>query len=209
FSPILILLAPFLWISPTSYPLQFAKIVALGTPIVPLYYLLRQAHPRLAPLLVLAYVLNPVLHQTALEEFHEIMLAAPLIGLAGYAARRESVKLLLLSLGMLLLVREDMGVYVALFGLYWLCCYPARRRLGVAIMLAGVGWLAGMALVVLPLLRSGTNQVLGGAQGSAQLLADLRDPLPLVLSFVSASKGWAVLKLMLPLAGLPLLARGE
>ena len=35
-----------------------------------------------APLLALAYVLNPLLHQTALEEFHEIMLAAPLLGLA-------------------------------------------------------------------------------------------------------------------------------
>ncbi|MDQ2997056.1 MAG: DUF2079 domain-containing protein [Chloroflexota bacterium] len=88
FSPILLLLAPLFWISPTSYPLQFAKIVALGTPIVPLYYLLRQTHPQLAPLLVLAYVLNPLLHQTALEAFHEIMLAALLIGLACYAARR-------------------------------------------------------------------------------------------------------------------------
>jgi uncharacterized membrane protein len=209
FSPALLLLAPLFWISPTSYPLQFAKIVALGTPILPLYWLLRHKHPTLAPLMVLAYILNPLLHQTALEEFHEIMLAAPLIGLAGYAARRENVRLLLLSLGLLLLVREDMGVYVALFGLYWLCCYPARRRLGVAIMVAGVGWTVGITLVVLPLLRTGTDQALGGAQASAQLLVVLRDPLALLLSFVSSSKGWAVLALLLPLAGLPLFARGE
>src|SRR4029079_15323830 len=177
FSPILILLAPFLWISPTSYPLQFAKIVALGTPIVPLYYLLRQAHPRLAPMLVLAYVLNPLLHQTALEEFHELMLAAPLIGLAGYAARREKIALLAASLGLLLLVREDMGVYVGLFGLYWLCCYRTNRWLGVALMAAGVAWMAGIALLVLPQLRAGSDHALGGAQASAQILATLRDPL--------------------------------
>jgi len=128
FSPILLLLAPLFWISPTSYPLQVAKIIALGTPILPLYWLLRHKHPTLAPLMVLAYALNPLLHQTALEEFHEIMLAAPLLGLAGYAARRENVRLLLLSLG-LLLVREDMGVYVALFGLYWLCCSPALKQI--------------------------------------------------------------------------------
>ena len=89
FSPALLLLAPLFWISPTSYQLQFAKIVALGTPILPLYWLLRHKHPTLAPVMVLAYILNPLLHQTALEEFHELMLAAPLIGLAGYAARRD------------------------------------------------------------------------------------------------------------------------
>jgi len=209
FSPILLLLAPLFWVSPTSYPLQFAKIVALGTPIVPLYYLLRQTHPKLAPLLVLAYVLNPLLHQTALEEFHEIMLAAPLIGLACYAARRENIKLLVASLGLLLLVREDMGVYVALFGLYWLCCYHEHRWLGVALIAAGVAWMAGVALLVLPQLRAGSDQALGGAQASAQILAALRDPQALLLSFFSGDKGWAALRLLLPLAGLPLLARGE
>ena len=209
FSPALLLLAPLFWISPTSYPLQFAKIVALGTPILPIYWLLRQTHPTLAPVIVLAYVLNPLLHQTVLEEFHEIMLAAPLIGMACYAARRENVTLLLVSLGLLLLVREDMGVYVALFGLYWLCCYHDRRWLGIAIVFAGVAWMAVVAMVVLPLLRAGADQALGGAQASAQILAALRDPLQLLLSFVSGSKGWAALTLLLPLAGLPLFARGE
>ncbi len=209
FSPILLLLAPFFLISPTSYPLQFAKIIALGTPILPLYWLLRHKHPTLAPVFVLAYVLNPLLHQTALEEFHEIMLAAPLIGLACYAARRENIKLLLISLGLLLLVREDMGVYVALFGLYWMCCYHNRRWLSIALVFAGAAWMAGIALLVLPQLRAGTDQALGGAQASAQILAALRDPPALLLSFASGSKGWAVLALLLPLAGLPLVARGE
>ncbi len=209
FSPILLLLAPLFWIWPTSYPLQVTKIVALGIPIVPLYYLLRHNHPRIAPLFVLAYLLNPLLHQTALEEFHEIVLAAPLIGLACYAARREQIKLLLASLGLLLLVREDMGVYVALFGLYWLSCYPAQRWLGPALIAAGVAWMAGVSLLVLPQLRAGSDQALGGAQASAQILAALRDPLALLLSFVTGDKGWAVLRLLLPLAGLPLFARGE
>src|SRR3954465_7232818 len=39
FSPILLLLVPLFWLSPTSYPLQFAKIVALGASILPLYWL--------------------------------------------------------------------------------------------------------------------------------------------------------------------------
>jgi hypothetical protein len=209
FSPILLLLAPLFWISPTSYPLQFAKIVALGMPIVPLYYLLRQTQPQLAPLLVLAYLVNPLLHQTALEEFHEIMLAAPLIGLACFAARRENIKLLGASLGLLLLVREDMGAYVALFGLYWLCCYRRYRWLGAALIAAGVAWTAGIALLVLPQLRAGSDQALGGARASAQILDAVRDPLALLLSFATGHKSWATLQLLLPLAGLPLLARGE
>ena len=91
------------------------------------------------------------------------MLAAPLIGLACYAARRENIKLLLLSLGLLLLVREDMGVYVALFGLYWLCCYPVVAGLALRSCCRGGldGW---VALLVLPLLRAGTDQALGGAR---------------------------------------------
>jgi hypothetical protein len=102
-----------------------------------------------------------------------------------------------------------MGIYVALFGIYWLCCYPRRRWLGLAIAFAGMAWMLVVGLVVLPQLRAGTNQALGGAQASAQLLAALRDPRQLLLSLVSAGKGWAALALLLPLAGLPLLARGE
>ncbi|HEX9370878.1 MAG TPA: DUF2079 domain-containing protein [Roseiflexaceae bacterium] len=209
FSPALLLLAPLFWIAPNSYPLQLAKIVALAAPVIPLYLLMRTKHPALAPLLVLAYVLNPLLHQTALEEFHEIMLAAPAIGVACYAARRDNVRLLLGSLGLLLLVREDMGIYVALFGVYLLCFYRGWRRLGIGVLLAGLVWVAVMATAVLPLLRSGTPQALGGAQASARLLATLTDPRGLLLSFFTANKGWAVLALLLPLAGLPLLARGE
>ncbi len=209
FSPALLAIAPLFLVAPNSYPLQFTKIIALGLPILPLYWLLRQKHPLLAPLLVLAYVCNPLVHQTALEEFHEIMLAAPPIALACYAARQDRTKLLLASLGALLLVREDMGIYVALFGFYLCCFYPQKRWLGLGVMLAGFAWVIGMAVIVMPSLRSGTDQVLGGAQASAQIIAALRDPVALIGGFLTHDKRWAVATLLLPLAGLPLLARGE
>lgn len=208
FSPALLLLAPLFWFAPNSYPLQLAKIAALGLAILPLYWLLHKRHPVLAPLLVLAYVLNPLLHQTALEEFHEIMLAAPLIGLACYAMSQANARLLLASLGLLLLVREDMAIYVIVSGLY-LCFRRGQRRLAVGIICAGLLWMLALTAVIMPLLRSGTDQALGGAQASAQIMAAIRDPLALLRSIFTNDKGWAVLTVLLPLAGLPLLARGE
>ena len=70
FSPLLALVAPLFWLAPDARTLIVVEMALLAMAVLPAYLILRQSSPRLAPLLVLAFVLNPQLHQLAVEDFH-------------------------------------------------------------------------------------------------------------------------------------------
>ena len=110
FSPLLAILAPLFWITTDASVLLIVEIIALSMAIIPGYLILRQRHVVLAPLLVLGFVLNPALHTLALQEFHEIMLAIPLLSLAMYALYLRKMPLFYVALALTLLVREDMAI---------------------------------------------------------------------------------------------------
>jgi uncharacterized membrane protein len=214
FSPLLALLVPLFSLAPDARTLLVIEILALASAIVPAYATLRKRYPVLAPLLALAFVLNPMLHLTAQEEFHEIMLAVPLLALAMYALAAEHPRLLYASLLLVMLVREDMAIYVASFGLCLLCCRPRYRRAGAFFITVGVLWFAVVTGVVMPALGSGGYRharLLAGAGNSpAQAILSLvRDPMQLMRALLTAEKAKALLRTFAPLAGLPLLADGQ
>lgn len=210
FSPILALLAPLFWLAPNGYMLQIVKVAALALALLPTGLWLREKSPRLALWVMVALALNPALHQLALQEFHEIILAAPLIAVAFYAAERQHLRSFLAALVLLLLVREDMGVYVALWGAYLLFFRPAWRKIGAFLLLIGLLWTTSLAVWIMPYFqKSADQQLLGGAYVGSQLLAGLQS-LEMIWQMLSSGTSWqAVLALLLPLAGLPLLARGQ
>lgn len=213
FSPALALLAPFFWLAPDARALLVVEAVALATAIIPGYLLLRARYPAFAPLLVLAFVLNPLLHQTTLEEFHEIMLAAPALALAVYALETRRNHLLLASLGLALLVREDVALYVASFGLYVLVCRPKQRRQGVLLIGLSAIWLLVLTGVVMPALGDAPyrhTRVFGSFGDSipAVIFGLARDPFRLLTPLLSLATVRAVVRVLGPLAGLPLLAPG-
>jgi len=212
FSPALAILAPLFWVAPDARTLIVVEMIVLGIAILPAYARLRVRYPALAPFLILAFVLNPLLHQTALEEFHEVMLAVPPIVLAVYALRHDQMPLLLLALALTLLVREDMGIYVASFGLYIFACRPRRRWMGFGLVLAGLAWTLSLTVLWKPHasfgliapIASGHSSSVESAQGVARALVSQVLQIP-----ADPKKVTAIFRLFLPLAGLPLLATGE
>jgi hypothetical protein len=155
FSPALAVLAPLMWVAPDARPLLVVQIAVLAATILPAYAILHDRHPRLAPGLVAAYCLNFLVHRTALVEFHEIMLAALPLSVSAWALFRRRRWLVVASGVAALLVREDMGVYVAVLGLYAALVQPGSRWFGLTLVLLGAGWTALMPTVVLPALGLG------------------------------------------------------
>jgi uncharacterized membrane protein len=214
FSPILVLLVPLFWLMPDARVLLVIEVIALGTAVVPAYLYLRSRRARLAPLIVLAFALNPMLHQVLQQEFHELMLAVPALAIALIGLQTGRQRLLVTGLILTLLVREDMGLYVASFGLYLVIFRPRQRLLGAILIVASVAWFLGIVRWVIPSFGGGTYRHFGQFADSADSIGEVlgsmaRDPLTLLSRLMSSSTAKALAYVLLPLAGLPLLVPGE
>jgi len=119
FHPIIATLAPLYWIwdNPCSLLIGQAIVVAASIPVV--YRFVRRRTSEPAALLISAgYAIGwPILSLIDFD-FHEIAFANLFMALAIDAYDRRRDRQLLIWCGLLLLVREDMGILVALFGLF-------------------------------------------------------------------------------------------
>ena len=211
FSPLLVILAPLFWFAPDARTLQVAGMLALATSLVPGFLILRTKYPLLGPLLVLGLVLNPLLHASASEDIHTILLAATTVGIAIYALHTSRYRLLVVALALTLMAREDMPIYVGSFGLFLFLFRPGRRRLGFAIGVGAVVWLLVTTLLIMPALNEGSYRHGDQIQG---ILANLRaaaaalaaEPRNASQLFLSSSFALNLARVLLPLALLPLLA---
>jgi uncharacterized membrane protein len=213
FSLLLLILAPFFSVWPDARVLMVAESIALTTSIIPAYLIVRARYPRLAPLLVLAFAFSPLLHQTVTAEFHGVMLATPFLAWAFYGVYTRRTWLLLSMLGLAVLAREDVGLYVASFGLFMLIFRKGQRLLGAAIMAFGALWVIVIINWVMPSLGTAYHHWIAFSSVGGESLSDmvrnaLRDPVQLIASTVTPSKLKALVRLIAPLAGLPLLAFG-
>lgn len=213
FSLLLLILAPFFSIWPDARVLMVAESIALTTSIIPAYLIVRGRYPRLAPLLVLAFAFSPLLHQTVTAEFHGVMLATPFLAWAFYGMYTRRTWLLLSMLGLAVLAREDVGLYVASFGVFMLLFRKGQRVLGAALIAFGALWVIVIINWIMPSMGTAYHHWVAFSSVGGESLSDmarnaLRDPLQLISSMLTPSKLRALVELIAPLAALPLLALG-
>jgi uncharacterized membrane protein len=147
FEPVLALISPLYWLWPDVRVLLVLQAVALALGSLPIYLYARRRlgefgsdFALLALLPAAAYLVYPPLHSANLNDFHEVALLPALIGFALYGLLTGRRRLMFLSLGLCLLVKEDLTVTLLVFSLYILLLKPAgfRRRDGV--------WMGALAL---------------------------------------------------------------
>lgn len=210
FSLLLVIVAPLFYIWSDPRMLMAVQQIVLTCSIIPAYLILRKPYPRLAPALVLIFVCSPLLHQTAAAEFHGIMLAVPFLSWALYALYTRRTWSLVIPLALALLAREDVGIYVASFGLFLLLFRKGQRLLGAGLIALGGLWLIAIINWVMPALGQAYRhfKVFSALGGSMPEIAGnvLKDPGRIIGIMVTTSKLKALLGLLAPLAGLPLLA---
>ncbi len=209
FEPIILLLAPLYALIRHPITLLVLQAVALGCSAIPL---VRIARRRLAPLpalgVGLVYLTNPFLHNTNAFEFHPLAFAplALLATLDAWDSRR--FRLFLLFIFVSLLVREDVGLVIAAFGLLSFVARRTRRWMFVPLA-AGLAWFVGSLILIERWNPAGSYKFLvyygwlGGSLGEAATNAVLKFHLVLGHLFRPENLIIAV-ALLLPFLLLPL-----
>jgi uncharacterized membrane protein len=149
FSPILMLLAPLYWIHNSPYNLLLAQAVLLAAAALPIWsFTRRRLGTTPAYLVVVVYLLYWPLQSALAFDFHEAafapLLTALLIERADVGKWRQAA----VAAGLLLLVKEDMGLVVAMTGV-WIMI-RGHRRVGAYFTAAGIAVMGLIIEVVMP-----------------------------------------------------------
>jgi uncharacterized membrane protein len=148
FSPIDAVLAPLYWIYNGPQTLLVAQAVLFALAIPPLWVFTRRAFGGgqkatvAAYLVSAAYALSWPIASALAFDFHEVAFAPVLTAVALERLQAGRLRTALIALAALLLVKEDMGLFVAGIGVYLAVARPrvVRRQLVVAgaLVIAGI-----------------------------------------------------------------------
>ena len=212
FHPIIALAGPLYWIwnSPAVLLMVQAALVAASVPVVYSFALRRMSRAG-ALVVAFSYGVGWAIQAMVDFDFHEVALGVPLLAVAIDALDRRDDRTLLVSAGLLLLVREDMGAVLAMIGLLRLAWRP--RRTGYLLIGAGIaGYLIVTSLVIPAFAPNGqfaywTFDALGPDLPHAVLNIFIHPVHTVRLLFTPAVKAETLAYFFVPLALLPLRSR--
>ena len=147
FSPIFILLVPlqFIWNDPRVFSL--VQTIGFAVAGLFLYRVVYKKQPAIAPWFLLAFYLNPVMHQVALLELRRITLAVPFLAMALFGLAEKRRWLTAVGLLLALMCKENVALIVVMFGVF-LIVMERDWRWGGAFIAFGFLW-AGMVIFVI------------------------------------------------------------
>lgn len=213
FDPIVAALAPLWWAWPDATMLLAVQAAAVALGAVPVFLLARKhVGSEWAGLgFALAYLLYPATQWLVLDDFHPVALATPLLLLAFWWLDEGRLAPFAVAAGLACLSKEHVGFAVAAMGL-WYALSRRRPRAGLAIAAAGAAAAVLATAVVVPAFSPGAGSPFAGRYESVGgspagiARAAVTDPLALLREGTEGRDGRYALSLLLPLAGLPLLA---
>jgi uncharacterized membrane protein len=211
--PILAAFAPVWWLWPDPTLLLVVQAVALALGALPVFWLGRKhlGSDRAGALCALAYLLYPAVQWLALDEFHPVALACPLLLYALWYLDEDRFWAFVPFGLVAALTKEEVPLVVGALGL-WYALAKRRRPAGFAVAASGAVATALSLAVVMPHFREGAepafygryNEV-GGSPGGIVETA-LTDPLVVVEAVLERRDLLYVAELGLPLLGLFLAA---
>ena len=213
FEPLLVVFAPLWWLWPDASLLLVSQAAAVAAGAVPVYLLGRKhlASDWAAAGFALGYLLHPATQWLALDDFHVVALAAPLL-LWGFWFLDEDRLLPFAAVAFAAcLTKEEIGLVVAVMGL-WYALRPGRRWAGAAIACGGVlVTVIAFAIVIPHYSISGASRFEGrysavGGSPTGILETAVTDPGAILSAVTQGRDGGYLAHLLLPLLALPLLA---
>lgn len=217
FSPFMALLSPLFLIWNDVRMLFLAQAIGLAVAGLFLHKITQARHPQLAPWFLLAFYLNPALHEVALVEVRRVTMAVPFLALALYALYTRRRVWMVVGLVLALLCKENIGLVVFMVGLY-LILFERDLKWGVPVALVGLAWAVMVTLWVVPAIAQQPDEAkelypqLGvfciEGESYGQIVASvLREPQMLLGRMVDRSALQALWRIFLPVGlVLPFLA---
>jgi uncharacterized membrane protein len=207
--PVLALFAPLVAIWPHPEVLLVAQAVIVPLGALPIFWLGRRwlNHDGLALAGAALYLLFPALQWAVVTEFHPVVLAAPFLAFAIWAAEESRYVWLAVFSGLALLSKEQIGLSLVVLGIWMMV--RGHWRAGAVLAAASAAWVAVAVGVIIPAFGEGGSPLAGRysdlGDGPGEILATvfLRPwEIPQALAL-----DWAYLvALLAPLLFLPLRA---
>ena len=213
FDPILAAFAPLWWVWPDPTMLLVVQAVAIALGAVPVFLLARKHldSERAGVGFALAYLLYPPTQWLAVNEFHAVALATPLLLLAFWYLDEDRLAAFAIAASLACLTKEHVPLTIAAFGV-WYALARGRRRAGAAIAATGTAVAAVVIGIVVPYFAprgsspfEGRYRAVGGSPAGI-LETLLTDPLHVLGEAFDGNAVPYLLELLLPLLALPLLA---
>jgi uncharacterized membrane protein len=160
FDPILAAFAPLWWIWPSPEMLLTVQAILVALGALPLFWLARKhiGSERAGLAFALVYLLYPATEWTTLNEFHPVALACPLLLFAFWYLDEDRLLRFAVFAALAATTKEEIGLVVAGFGLW----YALRRQAGrrgrmVGALIAGTGLVVSVLAisVVVPHFNAG------------------------------------------------------
>ena len=212
--PILALFAPLWFVAPTPQLFIAVQIAAVASGVFPLYWLGRRrtGSDRVAGLAALAFLAYPWTAWTAVDAFHPVTLAIPLILFCIWFLDTDRLVLFALCAVLTAASGELMALGVAGLGL-WYAFGKGRRTAGLVIATLGVAWSCFALMVLVPAFSDGQSVYYGaydsvGGSPTGIVETAFRSPTTILGALTESRDLLYVALLVVPLAGAFLLAPG-
>ncbi|GIH69374.1 hypothetical protein Mth01_16270 [Sphaerimonospora thailandensis] len=211
FSPILVLLAPLYWIHDGPETLIVVQAALFALAVLPLWvYVRRQLGAEAAYLLGTAYALSWPVAEAVNFHFHEYAFVPLLTGILFERLQAGHRGHALAAAAALLLVKEDLGIFVAGLGV-GLLFISRWRRIGTLMVVGGAGFLLLASHVIIPASGGDPDRYWyfngwGRTPGEAIERIVTRPQEVLSVLATPDTKVWTILLLFAPLLFLPLLS---
>jgi uncharacterized membrane protein len=212
--PLLVLLAPLWIVAPSPLTLAATQVAVLAIGALPLFWLARRhlGSESIAAVLALGYLFYPWLAWTALDAIHPVTFAIPLLLFSVWFLDGDRLVPFAIAAILAASTGELMGLTIGALGL-WYALARDRRRAGLAITGAGVGWTLIALLVVVPAMSGEESSFYGfyeavGGSPSGVLETALTDPAAILGQILELNVLLYAIALAAPLAGLFFLSPG-
>lgn len=211
--PILVLLAPLWLVAPTPLLLPAVQIAAVAAGAFPVFWLARRhlGSEKLGGLMALVYLAYPWLAWNALDHFHPVTLAIPLLLFALWFLDRDRLWAFAVCAVLAALCGELVGVTIAALGVWY--AVARARRAGWVIAALGAAWTFTALYVVVPLVSGGESVFYGyyetvGGSPLGVVRTAVTEPGTIVSALTDGNDLRYFVALALPLAGLLVLSPG-
>ena len=213
FDPFVAVLAPLWWLWPDPSMLLVVQAAAVALGALPTFLLARKhLGSEWAGLgFALVYLLYPPTQWLVVDDFHPVAFATPLLLAAIWFLDEERLVAFAVAAGLACLTKEQVGLTVAMLGL-WFAVKHGRRRAGAVIAFAGAVTAVVATAVVVPRYAPGGGSPFAhrydavGGSPAGMLKTAVTHPVRLLEAALEGRDLAYLKQLLLPLAGLPLLA---
>lgn len=218
FSPILLFFVPFYLLFSSPKWFLFFQALAVGLSAVPIYYFSKEKlkNKMLALGFLLSFLLNPVIQNGLLYDFHEVVFAAVFASWAFYFLEKGKDKWFIFFSILLALSQEHLPLLVFMMGLY-IAFFKKRYKFGLAVSAGALVYFLSVLMVLMPhFSSSGTPALLANNSAYPSRYAWLGKSMPeiaknifthpLAILFVlfSHARIWYIFQLVMPVFSLAL-----